>query len=107
VPKAVAREAGRSLREEVVKGSFMSCALVVALLRPAAAAQSDSTPAQQHTFDFEFGAWKAHISRLKAPLTGSEEWVEYDGSSVVRRVWDGKANWVSSTCRGLRAGFRD
>jgi len=46
----------------------------------------------QHDFDFEFGAWKTHISRRLKPLTGSTTWVEYDGSSVVRRVWDGRAN---------------
>ncbi|MBA3677934.1 MAG: hypothetical protein H0W74_11120 [Sphingosinicella sp.] len=43
-------------------------------------------------FDFETGSWKAHISRRLRPLTGSNEWVEYKGSSVVRPVWGGKAN---------------
>ncbi|MGH6615795.1 hypothetical protein [Sphingomonas sp.] len=43
-------------------------------------------------FDFEFGAWTAHISRRLRPLTGSSEWVEYDGLSTVRKVWDGNAN---------------
>lgn len=46
----------------------------------------------QRDFDFEFGAWKAHISRRLKPLTGSTTWVEYDGTSVVRKVWDGRAN---------------
>jgi hypothetical protein len=46
----------------------------------------------QHDFDFEFGAWKAHISRGLKPLTGSTTWVEYNGTSVVRRVWNGRAN---------------
>jgi hypothetical protein len=46
----------------------------------------------QRDFDFEFGAWKAHISRLQKPLTGSTTWVEYDGTSVVRKVWNGRAN---------------
>jgi len=45
-----------------------------------------------HDFDFEFGSWKAHIRRLKHPLTGSTEWVDYEGSSVVRPVWHGRAN---------------
>jgi hypothetical protein len=45
-----------------------------------------------HDFDFEFGAWTAHISRRLRPLTGSTEWVEYDGLSTVRKVWDGNAN---------------
>jgi hypothetical protein len=46
----------------------------------------------QHDFDFEFGSWKAHIRRLRNPLTGSSDWVEYEGTSVVQKVWDGKAN---------------
>lgn len=46
----------------------------------------------QHDFDFEFGSWKAHIRRLLRPLTGSETWVDLDGLSIVRKVWDGRAN---------------
>ena len=46
----------------------------------------------QHDFDFEFGSWKAHLRRLVKPLTGSTTWVELDGTSVVRKVWDGQAN---------------
>lgn len=46
----------------------------------------------QHDFDFEFGAWKAHLSRLLHPLSGSTTWTEYEGTSVVRKVWDGRAN---------------
>ena len=46
----------------------------------------------QHDFDFEFGTWKAHIRRLQHPLTGSNDWVEYDGASIVRKVWGGRAN---------------
>jgi uncharacterized damage-inducible protein DinB len=46
----------------------------------------------QHDFDFEFGSWKTHIRRLLHPLTGSDTWVELDGTSVVRRIWEGRAN---------------
>ncbi len=46
----------------------------------------------QHDFDFEFGSWSAHLKRLLHPLSGSNEWVEYDGTSVVRKLWDGRAN---------------
>ena len=46
----------------------------------------------QHDFDFEFGAWKTHIRRLLHPLTGSSDWVDLDGTSIVRKVWDGRAN---------------
>jgi hypothetical protein len=43
-------------------------------------------------FDFEFGDWTVELSRLVEPLTGSDDWVEYAGTSVVRRVWGGRAN---------------
>src|SRR4051794_17237171 len=46
----------------------------------------------QHDFDFELGAWTTTLSRLLHPLTGSTEWVQYSGTSVVRKVWDGRAN---------------
>jgi hypothetical protein len=45
-----------------------------------------------HDFDFEFGSWKAHLRRLVTPLSGSDEWAELDGTNVVRKVWDGRAN---------------
>ncbi len=45
-----------------------------------------------HDFDFEFGAWHAHLKRLVNPLSGSTTWVELDGTSVVRKVWGGRAN---------------
>src|SRR5262249_25714435 len=42
--------------------------------------------------DFEVGTWKTHLKRLLRPLTGSTTWVEYEGTSVVRKVWNGRAN---------------
>jgi hypothetical protein len=48
----------------------------------------------QHDFDFEIGTWKTHLRRLVHPLTGSTTWVECDGTTVVRKVWGGKANPV-------------
>lgn len=46
----------------------------------------------QHDFDFEFGSWKVQLKRLLHPLAGSNSWVELDGTSIVRKVWDGRAN---------------
>jgi len=46
----------------------------------------------QHDFDFEIGSWKIHLKRRLKPLTGSNTWVEFDGTSVTRKVWDGRAN---------------
>jgi hypothetical protein len=53
-----------------------------------AAAERDG----QHDFDFEFGSWRTQIKRLLHPLTGSSAWETLEGTSVVRRVWDGRAN---------------
>jgi hypothetical protein len=46
----------------------------------------------QHDFDFEIGTWKIHLKRLKDRLAGSTTWVEFDGTSVTRKLWDGHAN---------------
>jgi len=49
-------------------------------------------PNDGHEFDFDFGTWKTHSSRLLHPLTGSTTWVDMDGVSIVKKVWDGRAN---------------
>lgn len=46
----------------------------------------------QHDFDFEFGSWNTHIRRLVHPLSHSDTWVDFEGTSVVRKVWNGRAN---------------
>jgi hypothetical protein len=48
----------------------------------------------QHDFDFEIGTWHTHLKRLQHPLTDSATWIEYDGTSVIRKIWNGKANLV-------------
>jgi hypothetical protein len=55
-----------------------------------AAAERDG----QHDFDFEIGTWKTHLKVLVHPLTGSTTWVEFEGTSVVHKIWDGRANMV-------------
>jgi hypothetical protein len=59
----------------------------------------------QHDFDFEIGAWKTHLKRLVSPLTGSKTWVEYEGTSVVRKVWNGRANLVELVADGPAGHF--
>src|SRR6185437_4170430 len=69
-------------------------------------AQQSNTPAAiaardgQHDFDFEIGSWKTHVSRLQNPLSGSKTWVDYDGTSVVRPLWNGHANLVELEVEG-------
>ena len=64
--------------------------LLIGLLHVPALAQRDG----QHDFDFEIGTWKTHLRRLQRPLSGSTTWVEYEGTTVVRKVLDGRANLV-------------
>ena len=79
-----------------------------ALVFPTAAqfAQTTSPPQPpaprdgSHDFDFEIGKWKTHLRRLPKPLTGSTTWVEYDGTTVVSKVWNGKANLVELDVTG-------
>jgi hypothetical protein len=46
----------------------------------------------QHDFDFSIGNWKTHIKRRLHPLTGSTTWMEYEGTSIVRKIWNGRAS---------------
>lgn len=57
-------------------------------LEPASSAND-----HQHDFDFEYGNWKAHLKRLTKPLANSDSWVEFDGTSVVQKLWNGRANF--------------
>jgi hypothetical protein len=54
----------------------------------------------ERDFDFDFGRWKTHIQRRTKPLTGSNSWVEYDGTRVVHRLWGGRANLVEVDASG-------
>jgi hypothetical protein len=76
------------------------CSLVMILQSSRGLAQSEAPKAGvqnsterdgQHDFDFELGSWNIHLKRLQNPLTGSTKWIEFDGTSVTRKVWDGKA----------------
>jgi hypothetical protein len=48
----------------------------------------------QSDFDFSIGTWKTDLKRLQNPLTGSKTWIECTGTSVVSKVWNGRANLV-------------
>ncbi len=75
---------------------LLVCGLLLVLqpVRETRAQQSTRTRDGSHDFDFEIGTWKTHLSRLDHPLTGSHTWIQYEGISVVRKIWDGRANMV-------------
>ena len=55
----------------------------------------------QQDFDFEFGTWTTRVRVLRNPLSGSEPiWAEYQGTSVVRPLMDGRANVVELSLEG-------
>lgn len=73
--------------------------VLLAFLIGSARAQNGTAAAQQsvsdkrdgqHDFDFLVGTWKFHLKRLKRRLVGSTEWVELDGTTVCRKVLDGR-----------------
>jgi hypothetical protein len=59
----------------------------------------------QRDFDFHIGTWKTHLKRLLKPLSGSTEWTEYEGTTIVRKVWDGRANLVELVADGPAGHF--
>jgi hypothetical protein len=86
--------------------SWRRCAFIaIALFAMNAPAQPQSAdPAAtidgQHDFDWETGTWKTELRRLAKPLSGSREWIEYSGTSEVRKVLDGRANLVELRVQG-------
>ena len=68
--------------------------------KPTPSSRSGAPRDGSHDFDFEIGKWNTHLRRLVKPLTGSPTWVEYDGTTVVSKVWNGKANLVELDVTG-------
>ena len=79
------------------------CSVVTLCTLAAMAQQQTSTPETsgmqnsaerdgQHDFDPLIGSWKYHLKRRLRPLTGSNEWVEFEGTGVCYKLWDGHAN---------------
>ena len=69
-----------------------------------AAAQDGAAVAEARdgaaAFDFEIGRWRTVVKRLRKPLSGSSDWVEYEGTSVVHAFLGGRANLVELSIAG-------
>src|SRR5881394_4289420 len=79
----------------------MLCAMrSIALALIALLGMTSLVSAASHDFDWEFGTWKTHVKRRLHPLSGSQEWVEYDGTTTVSKVWNGRANLVELDANG-------
>ena len=51
-------------------------------------------------FDFEPGRWRTSLRRLLQPLSGSQEWAEYTGTSTVQALLGGRVNLVELEVAG-------
>jgi hypothetical protein len=68
---------------------------------PDAALAIPVTPAgSPHDFDFEHGRWHTTLRRRLHPLSGSDIWADYAGTTLVRPVLDGRANLVELDVSG-------
>jgi len=85
-----------------IRHAALAGALVAASALTASAAPRDG----QRDFDVHIGAWKTKLKRLQKPLTGSTAWVEYEGTTVVRKVLDGDANLVELDVAGPAGRIR-
>ena len=84
----------------------VAVATAICCLPASAAAQTPPAPATQardgqQDFDFEFGTWTTKVRVLRNPLSrGAPIWVKYQGTSVVRPLLGGKANFVELAVHG-------
>lgn len=85
----------------------VATALALAALTQPASSFAQAAPAGapqprdgSHDFDWEIGSWTTHLRYLAEPLTGSDRWVEYRGTSEVRPVLGGRANLVELSVEG-------
>lgn len=86
-----------------VRPYLLACSLVLgstpvrglARKNPAALKRGSSPGAAprdgRRDFDPLLGAWKYHLKRLQHPLSGSNDWIEFEGTGACVKVWDGRA----------------
>jgi hypothetical protein len=101
-----ARKARRIVLSSLLAGCLLSMS---ALAQGVAAAPVQPPPAElrdgQHDFDFNIGTWTIHTRLLVHPLTGSNAWVDLNGTVHVRKVWDGRAQLEEIEADGSTGHF--
>ena len=90
---------------------ILSLAIAIASpVLPSIARQDATAPVSQAVasarngekdFDFEIGTWTTTVRVLRNPLSGkTPSWAEYRGTSVVRPLFQGRANFVELSVEG-------
>lgn len=93
-----------------LRASMLAAAFTVfSLLAPTAgstqSSQSQAPAARdgQRDFDWEIGTWITKVRVRRNPLSGTApDWAEYEGTSVVKTLLDGRANFVELAVCGPR-----
>lgn len=92
-----------------IKLILIASCFILNLLPASATAQQKPNPAPESTagqngqrdFDFEIGMWNTKLKILKNPLSGSKTWVDYEGTTNVIALCDGRSNIAELNVRGL------
>jgi len=75
-----------------------------------ATGQTPAAPADPHwhDFDFEYGSWTARARLLGHRLVGAHDWIDFRGTLVVHKLWNGKGNMseleISSAHSSIEGG---
>ena len=88
-----------------LRSSSFAAALALATtpgsLLPSAAHAAATERSGQQDFDWEIGTWTTNVRVLRNPLSGqAPDWAEYQGTSVVRPLMGGRANFVELSVAG-------
>lgn len=78
-----------------IGAGILAASTIIGAFPPEALSEPAQPPKEtrdgQHDFDFNVGTWKTHIKRILDPLSGSTSSIELNGTVMVRKVWDGRA----------------
>lgn len=75
-------------------------ALLVFFAQVGAPAAAPAASDGQQDFNWELGTWDTKLRRLKQPLAGRQEWLDYAGTTTVTPLMGKRANIVEFDVRG-------
>jgi hypothetical protein len=81
-------------------GGASSCASPLSATTPAGPEAVGAGNEGIHGFDFEFGAWRTHVTRLRRSLSNDTTWLEYVGTTLVTPLLGGRANVAELSIEG-------
>lgn len=88
---------------KVFPSRFLSLAacVVIVIFQPSLARAGAAVRDGSHDFDWEIGTWTTTVQVRSNPLSGERpQWIDYVGTSVVKPLLDGRANFVELRVEG-------